>query len=453
MAHNPSIRRTLWTYLALLSLAALMALFFAARAYGQREGNRAYDHLLISSALSILDQTALVGDDWQVDLPYSALSLLAMAPDDRVFYRIFAADGRQITGDPSLPEPPATYAPGAVQLFDAPYSGEPVRFAVARRQLASPSAQGEVIVQVGQTRRARDALAAEIVTRVLAVMIVLTLLWLPLTALGIHRALRPLRQIERDLSRREPSDLTPLTAPAPAEMRQLIVTLNRFMAKLAESHAALRAFMGEAAHQMRTPLATIRAQAQAGLDEQGDPPQMHKSLSAIDRNAGHMTRLLKQMLSDASVAHRAQEQRFEAIDLAKLIRDVADDVAGNDPIPLHLPDTSAWVHGERLLLGEAIKNLLDNARKYAHNGPIDLRLTREGTMWDVQVIDHGPGIPAIDAERLFERFTRGPSSIDGAGLGLAIVRRVAQVHSGEITLHNRESGGLTATLRLPGVAA
>jgi len=449
MAHNASIRRTLWTYLALLSLAALIVLFFAARAYGQREGNRAYDHLLISSALSILDQTALVGDDWQVDLPYSALSLLAMAPDDRVFYRIFAADGRQITGDPSLPEPPASAASGAVQLFDAAYSGEPVRFALARRQLASPSAQGEVIVQLGQTRRARDALAAEIITRALAVMIVLTLLWLPLTALGIHRALHPLRQIERDLSRREPSDLTPLTTPAPAEMRQLILTLNRFMAKLAASHAALRAFMGEAAHQMRTPLAALRAQAQAGLDELDDPPQMHKSLSAIDRNAGQMTRLLNQMLSDASVAHRVQEQRFETIDLAKLIRDVAD----NGRISLHLPDTAAWVHGERLLLGEAIKNLLDNARKYAHNGPIELCLTGDGTMWEIQVIDHGPGIPAIDAERLFERFTRGSSSIDGAGLGLAIVRRVAQAHSGQITLHNRESGGLTASLRLPGVAA
>jgi len=162
MAHNPSIRRTLWTYLALLSLGALIVLFFAARSYGQREGNRAYDHLLVSSALSIQGHIALIGDEWQVDLPYSALSLLAMAPDDRVFYRIFAADGEHITGNPDLPAPPAD--PGPIQLYDAHYSGEPVRFAVVRRQMASPSAQGEVIVQVGQTRRARDALAAEIIT-------------------------------------------------------------------------------------------------------------------------------------------------------------------------------------------------------------------------------------------------------------------------------------------------
>jgi len=449
MAHNPSIRRTLWWYLALFSLIALIALFFSARQYGQREGNRAYDHLLISSVLSILDHTALIGDDWQVDLPYSAFSLLAMAPDDRVFYRIFAADGRQITGDPELPVPPAIHTPGTVQLFDAAYSGEPVRFAVARRQLASPSAQGEVIVQVGQTRLARDALAAEIVTRALAVIVVLTALWLPLSALGIHRALRPLRQIERDLSRREPHDLTPLTTPAPAEMRQLMTSLNQFMVRLSESHIALRAFMGEAAHQMRTPLAAIRAQAQAGLDEHDDPLQMHKSLTAIERNAGHMTRLLNQMLSDASVAHRVQAQSFETLDLVKIIHNLVTDKS----ITLHLPDTPALLHGERLLLGEAIKNLIDNAHKYGQNGPINLSLTHEGTMWTLHISDHGPGIPSSDAERIFERFIRGNTSINGAGLGLAIVRRVALAHGGEITLHNRPGGGLTATLRLPGVGA
>jgi len=450
MAHNRSIRRTLWTYLVLLSLAALVALFFAARAYGQREGNRAYDHLLVSSALSILDHTALVGDEWQVDLPYSALSLLAMAPDDRVFYRIFAADGRQITGDSDLPAPPAAHVPGEVQLFDTPYSGEPVRFAVARRQMVSPSAQGEVIVQVGQTRLARDALAAEIVTRALAVIVVLTLLWLPLVALGIHRALRPLRQIEHDLSRRAPSDLAPLTTPPPAEMQQLVTSLNRFMRKLSESHTAMRAFMGEAAHQMRTPLAAIRAQAQAGLDELDDPPQMHKSLVTIDRNAGHMTRLLNQMLSDASVAHRTQTQRFETLDLTRIIRDVA---AQMPPITLHLSDTPALIHGDRLLLGEALKNLIDNACKYGEGRPIDISLTRNGAICEIQISDHGPGIPTADAERLLERFTRGDTSADGAGLGLAIVRRVALGHGGQITLHNREGGGLTATLRLPGVAA
>jgi len=448
MAHNRSIRRTLWTYLALLSLAALIALFFAARAYGQREGNRAYDHLLISSALSILEHTALVGDEWQLDLPYSALSLLAIAPDDRVFYRVFAADGRKITGDQDLPAPPATHLPGQVQLFDAPWSGELVRFAVARRQMASPSAQGEVIVQVGQTRLAREALAADIITRALAVIVALTLLWLPLVALGIHRALRPLRQIEHDLSRRAPSDLNPLTTPAPAELRQLVSSLNRFMTKLSESHTAMRAFMGEAAHQMRTPLAAIRAQAQAGQDELDDPPQMHKSLVTIDRNTAHMTRLLNQMLSDASVAHRAQAQRFETIDLTNIIRDVA---AQTSPLTLRLPDAPALLHGERLLLSEALKNLIDNASKYGQGRPIEVSLSRNGAMWEVCICDHGPGIPVTDLERIFERFTRGNTAIDGAGLGLAIVRRVALSHGGQISLNNRDGGGLTAALRLPGI--
>jgi len=274
-------------------------------------------------------------------------------------------------------------------------------------------------------------------------------LWLPLVALGIHRALRPLRHIERDLSRREPSDLTPLTTPPPAELRQLMSALNRFMATLADSHAALRAFMGEAAHQMRTPLAAIRAQAQAGLDEHEDPAQMHKSLVAIDRNAAHMTRLLTQMLSDASIAHRAQAQRFEPVDLIQAIREAAEHA---QPLTLHLPATPALVNGDRLLLGEAIKNLLDNAFKYAQAQPIDVSLSGDGETWQLQIADRGPGLPDAETERVFERFARGQDSrIHGAGLGLAIVRRVALAHGGQITLHNRDGGGLVATLRLPGI--
>ncbi len=447
----PSIRRTLWLYLGALSALGAILLFFGARDYGKRAADRSYDHLLVASALSIVDSVALVDGQWQVDLPYASLDLLSMAPEDRVFYRVSDEHDRTITGYADLP-PPRPGA-GTPYLFNARYSGESVRFVVVTRRVSSASAQGEVRVQVGQTRRAREALAQGMVTRALGVIVVLSLLSLAMVGFGVHRALRPLLRIERDLSRREPSDLNPLQAAAPQEMEQVVKALNRFMGRLSSSNETLRAFMAEAAHQMRTPLAAMRAQAQLALDDD-DPADMRRSLVAIERNATHMTRLLNQLLSDASVIHRANVQRFAAVDLAELVHHALHEALPQSmPKPrLQLAVTAepAWVRGDALLLREAVKNLIDNACKYGGDGPLQLALTVEPRECVVTVADHGPGIAAADAERVFERFARGEgAAAGGAGLGLAIVKRVVDNHGGRIDLSNRIGGGLIATLRFP----
>ena len=447
-----SLRRTLTLYLGVLLAVFAVALLFAARDYGQRAANRSYDHLLVSSALSIIDSVALVDAQWQVDLPYASLDLLSMAPDDRVFYRVFDGQNRTVTGYADLPLPPR--APSdEPQLFDAQYSGETVRFVVVSRRVSSPSAQAEVRVQVGQTRRAREAVAQDIVNRALLAIGVLSLMSLALVAFGVHRAFRPLVKVERELSRREPSDLSPLDARVPREMDQMVAALNRFMARLSSSNETLRAFMAEAAHQMRTPLAALRAQAQLALDDD-DPEDMRRSLAAIDRNATHMSRLLNQLLSDASVIHRSNLQRFAPVDMVETVHQ-----ALHEALPQALPAprvqlavgvASSRVQGDALLLREAIKNLIDNAIKYGGDGPLQVALTEEGTYCVVTIADHGPGIPPGDAERVFERFARGEDAAPGgAGLGLAIVKRVVDSHGGQIDLSNRPSGGLVATIRLP----
>ncbi len=454
MLPAPSIRRTLLLYLGGLSLLGAVALFFAARDYGQRAANRSYDHLLVSSALSIVDSVALAGGQWQVDLPYAALDLLAMAPVDRVFYRVFDARGRTITGYGDLPKAPSLpRASAPPRLFDAYYSGEQVRFAVVARRVSSAAAQDEVWVQVGQTRRAREALAQDVVLHALVAIALLSLLSLALVWLGVYRALRPLHRIEHDLSRREPSELKPLAVAAPQEMHQMVAALNRFMARLASSNETLRAFMAEAAHQMRTPLAALRAQAQLALDDD-DPRDMRRSLEAIERNATHMSRLLNQLLSDASVIHRANLQRYASVDLAEVVHQALHEALPQSQprqrVQLAIASESALVHGDALLLREAIKNLIDNACKYGGAGVLQVALTCTARDCVVTVADHGPGIAAADAERVFERFARGEgAAAGGAGLGLAIVKRVVDSHGGRIDLSNRIGGGLIASLHLP----
>lgn len=453
-----SIRRTLLAYLGVLSLAATLLLFVGARSYGNAAADRSYDHLLVSSALSIADSISLVDGQWDVDLPYAALDLLAMAPEDRVFYRVASGDGMTITGYDDLPGWPRLPVAGRPVLFDADYRGERTRFVSVTRWFSGISAQRRAVVQVGQTRIARDRLADDMVVRAVFVIVLLSLSMLGLVWLGVNRALRPLQRVECDLARREPSDLTTIDGPVPLELAQMVAALNRFMGRLSASNEALRAFMAEAAHQMRTPLAALHAQAQLALDE--DAQGQRQSLLAMERNAAQLSRLLNQLLSDASAIHRTSVRRFEIVDLAEVLRLAVRDGSSPSPSrpPLQLACTCepALVRGDALLLREAISNLVDNARKHGRGcdpqpaGPIQVALTVDGSDCVLTVADRGPGIPPAEADTVFERFVRGNGAAHGgAGLGLAIVKRILDGHGGRIDLSNRAEGGLVVSLHIP----
>ncbi len=440
-------------YLGVLFLLAMAALFVAARSYGRSAANASFDHLLVASALSIADHITLENGHWQVDLPYAALDVLALAPDDRVFYRISSADGETLSGYDDLPLPPARNSRGKA-FRDITYRGEAVRVASIAHWLASPRHQGWVYVQVAQTTLARSALANDIAWRATLAIAALTLAAMLLGWVAVHRALRPLARLKHELQTREPSHLQPLRGPVPQELQQLVAALNRFMTRLSESQDTLRAFIGEAAHQLRTPLAALRAQAQNAIDED-DPQEQRLCLLAIERNADALSRLTHQLLSDASVSHRDHLRRFEMLDLAEVVHQALRDTL-TYPCPelqLHGLDRPAPLYGDALMLREAVKNLFDNANKYGAlgTGPLTVSIEHHAGAWLLRIADQGPGIPAKNAENVFERFRRGDeTTARGAGLGLAIVRRVVTSHGGTVALRNLRPRGLEVCVTLPG---
>jgi two-component system sensor histidine kinase TctE len=444
--------------LGVLFLAGTVALLFAARAYGRLAADKSYDRLLAGSALSIAETLSVDRGKLQVDLPYAALDMLSAAPDDRVFYRVIGPDSKTVTGYDDLPgwksptrrERLAT--PDSTRFFDASYRGESVRFAVLGREIAAPETQGWVWVQVGHTRRARDELVKELVLGAVAPIGLLTLLALSVVMLGITQALRPLQRVGEDLAGRPPEDLQPILEPVPREIMPLIDAINGFMRRLSTSFEALRAFIGEAAHQMRTPLASLYAQAHVAADE--DPEELRKSMVVIERNAARLSRLLDQLLSDATVTHRSDVRVFESCDLLEVVHEAISEGVPHSrrkDIAVRTELDRAPFVGDALMLGEAMKNLIDNALKYGSvpGKPVLVSVRIEGDAYLITVADHGPGIPASQHEKVFERFVRGEGGIAGAGLGLAIVRRAIARHGGEIGLANRVGGGLDVTLRLP----
>ena len=516
-----SIRRRLLGTLGALFLAAMLVLSVAAQAWGRRTADQSFDRLLTASVLAMGDAVGFDGAHWDLDLPYAALDLLEMAPDDRVFYSLRTPGGALVTGYDDLPAPPAAQrreaerraadGPAAQDatpvFFDAPYRGETVRFALAGRWAAGAADQGRAWLQVGQTRRARDAAAIDTARIATAAIALLTGTALLLCWWGVRRALAPIARLEHEIAGRAASDLQPIATPVPAEMAQAVGALNRFMGRLADNLDALRVFIADAAHQMRTPLAALRAQAQMAVDEP-DAAEQRRSLAAIERNAERLTRLLNQLLSDATVAHRDTLGRFEPVDLLRTVREaLRDAVPRADPQPvvrLHCDLPAAPVRGDALMLREAIKNLVDNALKHgvrrqaervedsgaptgvfpysspspvsayvavpepvpvpATGGSVDGEMAdpppvaeidvslapAPGGGWRLSVADRGPGIAAEEMPTLFERFARGrDAGPGGAGLGMAIVHRVVERHGGQLTLAPREGGGLVVHMQLP----
>ena len=442
-----------------MCVLALLAsgLYFLLADYAVRAADRAFDQLLLASALSIAESIQVDGGAINVDLPHASLALLATGRRDRIFYRIAAPDGSLITGYPDLAVSAADS--GKPRFVDATYLGIPVRAAILGRLVASAGGPWMTVV-VAHTREERRVLAADIFTNAFLPVLLVVLVAAGLIWFGVRRALAPLLTIERLVRNREPGDLTPIAAPAPAEVRQLLGGLNRFMERLQATLSLMQTFLADAAHQIRTPLATLRAQADIAAEED-DPAALRSYVHKIHRNAALASQVTNQLLSHTMVSHRGQVATREPVELVALLRQVAQraEASGvSPPIELDLRelDGPAVLEGDPITLREAFTNLLDNARHYAGDQyPVQIRVAATPAGLEVDVADRGPGIPEADKGRVLERFARGSAGqgVAGSGLGLAIVKAVADAHRAKLALLDRPGGGLIVRLAFPRSAA
>ncbi|MFC5358704.1 extracellular solute-binding protein [Azospirillum himalayense] len=471
-AEGFSLRRRL--FIRLLGVLAVLTagLFLFISAYAQRAADAAFDRLLMASALSISDTVRVEDGRFSVDLPYSSLGILAQARRDRVFYRITAPDGELVTGYHDLPVAPAKAgvagtagSDSATRFENATFRGMPVRVAVLKRFAAQPDLSGWVTIAVAQTREERGALARDILANAflpIAFTVVAAggLIWF-----GVRQALAPLGSLERMIRERQPHDFSPIAMPPPQEVSQLVQAINQLMARLQSNLDTMQTFLADAAHQIRTPLASLRLQAELAIDED-DPDALHRIAQRVHRNAVEASQLTSQLLNHAMVIHRSEALKPEDVDLGALLEQVfqrARAVAGDTAIRLDIDRAAepATVPGDAISLREALTNLLDNAVKYAGpSGPIDLTLTPRpnGRGLRVEIADRGPGVPDAEKRRVLERFGRGSSAagVAGSGLGLAIVNSVVEAHGAEFALLDHPGGGLIARIDFPaadGIAA
>ncbi|OZI20577.1 HAMP domain-containing histidine kinase [Bordetella genomosp. 9] len=448
-----SIRGRVFAMGCLLLLCASIAVSLFLRDYAHSAADRAFDRLLAASALTIAGSVQIDENDVTAEPPFSSLAMLS--GNDRVFYSVRNASGKPVTGYDDL-APGLPLARSASPVFsDAVYHDESIRIATVGRLISAGRHAGWVTIRVAETRDSRDALAAEILNRSALPLLVVVPVALALLWFGIQRAFAPLALIERSLRARAPDDLTPLEAPVPREVRGLAEALNGFMRRLSGIMSSLNNLVADAAHQVRTPLASLRAQAEVAMDET-DPERLRARVARIHQNATHASQLINQLLMDATITHRLGMRGHESVGIAETVNETRRRIGPLDAQRLRIsiaPEVRrARVVGDRVALREMLRNLVDNALRYAPDGPVEIQATPvAGYRVALTVDDCGPGIADDEKDAVQQRFTRGRgvAGTPGSGLGLSIAKTVAEAHGGALWLQDRAGGGLSARVVLP----
>ncbi|MFS4582449.1 sensor histidine kinase N-terminal domain-containing protein [Phaeobacter sp. C3_T13_0] len=434
-----SIRRRLT--LQLVGSAAFLAslLFFIVLVFTRDVSQQTHDSILRASATSIMDSVSVRSGDVTVDIPYSALSMLGNVSNDRVFYRV-AQDQVLLTGYADLPRPDPLPRQGTPQFETLPYKGDSIRMVTLARRVSLGEQASDLIISVAQTREGQSEQLAQLTRNALQLGFGFFVIAALLAIWTAQSSVRPLAELTDAVSLRGPKDLRPVRRPVPSEMIPLVQSLNRFIDRLRISLSRSEDFIAEAAHRVRTPLATVRTQAEITL-RRVDRAENRASLREMIRAIDESSRAAGQLLDHAMVTFRTDSLLREEVDLGALSRDLLKrlrPIAELKDIALHsdLPQTPSLL-GDPILIQNAVRNLLDNAIKYAPSeSDIQVSLRKEGTELRLSIIDEAGGFPSGDTGALTARFARGSNAAGtiGSGLGLTIAREVVEAHGGQLTI-------------------
>jgi two-component system, OmpR family, sensor histidine kinase TctE len=466
-----------WLLVPLLLLWPLSVVIIWVSA--QAIANRPFDRELAETARTLARRVSVPATaalPAQVNLPEVSVALLRGDASDSFYFQILGTRGERVAGDRVLPVPDeAPRADGEVRLRDDELDGRAVRVAYVWVPAAAPSAGGlepslvPPLVQVAETLDKRSQLATEIARGVMLSQFAILPLAVVLIWFALTRGLRPLDELQRRIRQRAIGDLSPIDeSAAPEEVSPLVAAINDLLARLDRSIGVQKHFLADAAHQLKTPLAGLRMQAELAQREAegGDAKAVKRSLQQIARSSQQAAHMVNQLLAMARAEEANEARRVTPFNLSAVATEVVHDFvprALTKGLDLGFEGPGAKdaaaprVVGEAMLVRELIRNLVDNAVQYTPGGgTVTVRLLPDpyGQVAVLQVEDNGPGIAESERALVFQPFYRGlGTEVDGSGLGLAIVREIAERHGGTVTIeatHPRAvSPGTRFTVRLP----
>ena len=383
--------------------------------------NKPFDRALEYNAHALAQLVGVAGNKVQFNLPQPASEILRADESDIVYYQVLGPGGEFLSGERELPEPPADEVPmsGEVRLRDGEMRGIEIRVAYIWVRLPLPDTP-VALVQVAETREKRSVLATEIIKGVMLPQFVILPLAVLLVWLALARGIQPLNQLEQRIRARNPDDLSPLDdRTVPLEVAPLVASVNDLLQRLNDSLATQKRFLADAAHQLKTPLAGLRMQADLAQREGTSTEELKRSLQQIGRSSIRATHTVNQLLALARAEGSGVGFARQPCDLARLTIEVVRDSVPR-ALERHIdlgydgaePGSSGvMLDGNPTLLKELVRNLVDNALNYTPSTPdkpgvVTARVLADtfGHVLLLQVEDSGPrrargraraGVPAV----------------------------------------------------------
>ncbi|AVO41327.1 sensor histidine kinase [Simplicispira suum] len=420
--------------------------------------NKPFDRALEYNAQALAQLVSVSHGKVQFNLPQPASEILRADDSDTVYYQVTGPRSELLSGERDLPAPPEGEAAssGEVHLRDAEFRGLDIRLAYIWVRLALPDAP-LALVQVAETREKRSVLATEIIKGVMLPQFIILPLAVLLVWLALARGIQPLKQLEERIRARKPDDLSPLDdRTVPLEVAPLVASVNDLLTRLSDSLATQKRFLADAAHQLKTPLAGLRMQADLAQRAGTSPEEIKRSLEQIGRSSIRATHSVNQLLALARAESSSAQIALVPCDLAQITVDVVHDAIsraldkgidlGYDGALPGAPGVNML--GNPTLLHELVRNLVDNAINYTPStserpGVVTARVLADtfGHVLLLQVEDSGPGVPESERELIFRPFYRVlGNEADGSGLGLPIVQEIARQHGTRIVVEDARPG-------------
>ncbi len=409
-----------------------------------------YDNSLLITALAVSRDVALADGD---TIALETEGLLAATDGGAVRYHVYAPDGVFVTGF-AVPPVPVTAVPKQTEpyvFYDGTYKGRAVRVLRLIYVTQIDAFSGPFTVTVWQDEAVREAFVTALAMRTFAVISALILTTGLVVWFGVNYGLKPLIDLEDAISRRSSADLSPIQRSVPVETRGLVDRLNGLFGQVNQSMEAQAAFISDASHQLRNPIAGVRALGEAILTA--------RTLDAAKARAGDLVTAAERasdLAENLMTLERARAGAGDAVmrtDLAQVVRATVADFEGlaarkSVQLKLRGADAPAWARMDATMVQEALKNLIDNA--LLHGGPSLQSVTvslRGDQDWRLTVADDGQGVAEADYPKILARFGQAEPS-EGSGLGLSIADTVARRHGGALTI-DPVGQGFSVSLRLP----
>ncbi len=456
LSNKPTLRNRLMRHvllpLALTWLLGSLLMLTIASYFTQQ----AYDRALLDDAYLVASHVRQKANATEVDIALSLsaqeMSTVLFDQSESMFFAVLRLDGSLVAGHAGL-HPTLSGVQSAPQFEVLNYQNKHLRSVTLFRDQPTP-----FVVVMAQTTTSRERLLQRLFVFSLAPQVLLLIalaLWLQR---AIEKDLVPLSALERTLGERDARDLTPVPVSASTQdVERLGQAINALLARIAQSVQAQREFSGNVAHELRTPLAGIRALADYGL-RHNDPQVWREQLMGIAQSQERASHLIDQLLALALADEAQQQLSQESVALHDVVRDVVmrflprADAQRVDLGAVGI-DQSLWVQANRALLEGVLNNLLDNALRYGASPSGESRITVSVADAPqavvLSVMDNGPGVSEAQRQKMSRRWVQGSAGEalkEGSGLGLAIVHEYARLLGATVAMQNENPQGWRVSL-------